>query len=543
VAPPKSTIPGLADHAADHWGERPAVIDRDQTVTFSQLWQCARTAALGLLALGVDKGDRIALWVPNRWEWIAAAIAIQSTGAVLVPLNTRLKGREVAEVLDRARVRHVISAGHFLGAFYPDMLVDHPLPILERIIVMDPTIGTDPRQMRWSDLLARGSLGRQTDLDARIDALQPTDLSDLMFTSGTTGRAKGAMFSHAQTINAALVTIDINDLTPQDRYATFGPFSHNAAYKCGWVSAVAVGCCMVITADMTSAGVMALIARNRVTVMPGPPTVWQSILDDPTRPDMDLSSLRRISTGGTTVPVELVRQLTRVFEGATVATGYGLTECCGSAANTRTGDSADVVALTAGKAVRGTELRIVVPETGAVAAPGTPGEIVVRNASVTLGYLDDPEATAAAIDAEGWLHTGDIGWLDEDENLHVTDRMKDMYIVGGFNCYPAEVEHLLEGLPGVAQSAVVGMPDDRLGQVGHAFIVRQSASGLTEADVIAWCRNNMANYKVPRVVRFLDALPTNASGKVIKPVLRDIATTEPSSVWRADDPVVSRGLV
>jgi HIP---CoA ligase len=523
VVPARSTIPALAAFAAENWGERPAVIDADLTVSYRRLVGASREAALGLLALGVEKGDRVALWLPNRWEWIAAAIAIQSTGAVLVPLNTRLKGREVADVLNRAGVRHLVSAGQFLGVFYPDMLADQALPSLERIVVMDAAIGDDPRQLGWTDLLAAGASGREDELDARIDGLEPTDLSDLMFTSGTTGRAKGAMFTHAQTMNAARVTIDINGLVADDRYATFGPFSHNAAYKAGWVPAMAVGCCMVITADTTSSGVMALIAGKRVTVMPAPPTVWQSILDDPALTATDMSCLRRISTGGTTVPIELVRRLTSTFGEAIVATGYGLTECCGSAANTRDGDSADVVALTAGRAVPGTELRIVAPETGDHAQPGDAGEILVRNASVTLGYLGDPEATAAAIDPDGWLHTGDIGWLDEGGNLHVTDRLKDMYIVGGFNCYPAEVEHLLEGLPGVAQSAVVGIPDERLGQVGFAFIVRGPDLSLSEAEVIAWCRQNMANYKAPRVVRFVDTLPINASGKVMKPVLRELA--------------------
>jgi acyl-CoA synthetase (AMP-forming)/AMP-acid ligase II len=208
-----------------------------------------------------------------------------------------------------------------------------------------------------------------------------------------------------------------------------------------------------------------------------------------------------------------------VFPDAFVATGYGLTECCGTVTHSRPGDSPDVVALSAGRPIKGTEVRIVGPEGEILEAKG-PGEIVVRNASVLFGYLNDPEATAATVTAEGWLKTGDIGWLDEAGNLHITDRLKDMFIVGGFNCYPAEVEHRLAEIPGVAQSAVIGVDDERLGQVGYAFIVPRPGAELVEADVIAWCRANMANYKVPRTVRLVQALPMTASGKVMKAELR-----------------------
>jgi acyl-CoA synthetase (AMP-forming)/AMP-acid ligase II len=227
---------------------------------------------------------------------------------------------------------------------------------------------------------------------------------------------------------------------------------------------------------------------------------------------------------GDTVPVTLVRRLLETFPDAHVMTGYGLTECCGTVTHTRQGDVPDVIALSAGRPIPGTELRIVDPS-GQILPAKEPGEVVVRNESVLVGYLDDPEATAAAKDGDGWLRTGDIGWLDEAGNLHITDRLKDMFIVGGFNCYPAEVEHRLAEIPGVAQSAVIGVADERLGQVGFAFIVRRPGAELSEAEVIAWCRTNMANYKVPRGVRFVDALPMTTSGKVMKTQLREQVST------------------
>lgn len=513
------TIPALARAAAGRWPNHPAVIDQDVTVTHAQIWAEAQSVGRGLMALGVKAGDRVGLWVPNRWEWIAAAIGIQSAGGVLVPLNTRLKGREVADILERADVRVLVSAGHFLGQYFPDMVLAEPLPKLQRIVVMEPSVPDDGRQISWKGLLELGQSIEAAALEARVDALSPLDLSDLMFTSGTTGRPKGAMFTHGQTVSAAEVTVHTNSLSETHRSATFGPFSHNASYKAGWVAALVSGSCTVITTDMTPGGVMALIARNRVTHMPSPPTVWQAILDDPGRAEVDLSSLVLIATGGTTVPVTLVRRLMEVFPDAFVATGYGLTECCGTVTHSRPGDSPDVVALSAGRPIKGTEVRIVGPE-GEILEAKEPGEIVVRNASVLFGYLNDPEATAATVDSEGWLRTGDIGWLDDDGNLHITDRLKDMFIVGGFNCYPAEVEHRLAEIPGVAQSAVIGVDDERLGQVGYAFIVPRPGAELVEADVIAWCRANMANYKVPRTVRLVQALPMTASGKVMKAELR-----------------------
>lgn len=518
--PTLATIPALARAAASRWPDHPAVIDQDITVSHARIWAEARRVGRGLVGLGIAAGDRVGLWAPNRWEWISAAIGIQSTGAVLVPLNTRLKGREVADVLDRANVKALISAGQFLGQYFPDMLAAEPLPALQRIVVMDEAVPADPRQMTWADLLGLGDTVEEALLDARLSALTPDDLSDLMFTSGTTGRPKGAMFTHAQTVSAAAATVVTNNLTSEHRSATFGPFSHNASYKAGWVAALVSGCCTVITTDMTPGGVLSLIARNRVTHMPSPPTVWQGVLDDPARASSDLGSLRMIATGGTTVPVTLVRRLLETFPDAHVMTGYGLTECCGTVTHTRPGDAPDVIALSAGRPIPGTELRIVDPS-GQTLPAREPGEVVVRNDSVLVGYLDDPEATAAALDSDGWLRTGDIGWLDEDGNLHITDRLKDMYIVGGFNCYPAEVEHRLAEISGVAQSAVIGVSDDRLGQVGYAFIVLRPGTELSEAEVIAWCRENMANYKVPRGVRFVDALPMTTSGKVMKTHLRE----------------------
>jgi acyl-CoA synthetase (AMP-forming)/AMP-acid ligase II len=269
---------------------------------------------------------------------------------------------------------------------------------------------------------------------------------------------------------------------------------------------------------------MERIAAERISVLPGPPTLYQGLLAEPDRSDYDLSSLRLGVTGAAVVPVELVHAMSSELGFDTVLTAYGLTESCGTVTMCRRDYPPDVIAGTSGRAIPGLEVRAVVD--GRTVAQGEPGEIVVRGYTVMDGYWEDEVATAAAIDAEGWLHTGDIGVMDAAGNVTITDRVKDMFVVGGFNAYPAEIEAILRGHDGVAQVAVVGIPDERMGEVGCAFIVPASAEDARNAEefgnaVIAWARQAMANYKVPRRVVVLDSLPLNASGKVLKRELRE----------------------
>jgi len=254
-------------------------------------------------------------------------------------------------------------------------------------------------------------------------------------------------------------------------------------------------------------------------VLPGPPTIYQSLLHHPALGQTDISSLRLAVTGAAAIPVDLVRQLRDRLGFETVLTAYGLTEATGYVTSTRVGDDLETIATTSGRAIEGVTVQVVGP-TGTPLAPGLPGEVVVRGYNVMKEYFEDPEQTAAAIDGDGWLHTGDVGVLDASGNLRITDRLKDMFIVGGFNAYPAEIENLLLQHGSIAQSAVVGVPDGRLGEVGVAFVVPRPGSEVDPVEVVAWSRENMANYKVPREVFVVDQLPLNASGKVLKFELR-----------------------
>jgi acyl-CoA synthetase (AMP-forming)/AMP-acid ligase II len=272
-----------------------------------------------------------------------------------------------------------------------------------------------------------------------------------------------------------------------------------------------------------SESILSLIAENRISVMPAPPTVWQEVLANPNWRDWDISSLRFLSTGATVVPIALMKRLEAETDIREITTGYGMTECCGSATHTRPGDTMERVAYTVGAQIEGTEIAIAGAD-GRLVGVGEPGEVLIRDDKLLIEYLDSPEATRTALDADGWLHSGDVGSLDADGYLKLTDRLKDMFIVGGFNVYPAEIEKQMGSLPGLHQAAIVGIADERLGEVGHAFIVRSAGSTLTEAEVIAWSKHHLANYKVPRGITFLDQLPMNSTGKVIKFALKKLVS-------------------
>jgi acyl-CoA synthetase (AMP-forming)/AMP-acid ligase II len=513
------TIPALLAESEARFAELVFIRDNGQNITFKTMAQTARSVAKGLISLGFQPGDRLAVWAPNRWEWVAAALGIQLAGGVLIPLNTRLRGMEVGAILRRAKALGLISIGNFLRVDFPAMLFNEDLPDLRHMIVLGDYEGGAVPHLRWDELLAAGAAIEDADDAARAAAVRADDVCDIMFTSGTTGEPKGAMFTHAMTLEGARGTVGLNALTPNDRYAAFGPFSHNAAYKAGWLAALMSGASMVTMSDQSPDGVAKLIQNEKISILPSPPTVLQGLLAHPDFARFDLSSLRRVTTGGTMVPVKMLYDLREAFPNAVVATGYGMTEICGSATNTLPEDSLEIIASTAGRAIPGTQVRCVRLD-GVDVKPGETGEVWIRDAKTMLGYLDNPEATAKALDAEGWFHSGDLGAFDEDGNLRIVDRLGDMYIAGGFNCYPAEIEKALLQIQGIAAVSVVGVPDERLGQVGRAFIIRAPGAGIDEAQIFSWCRLNIANYKIPRSIVFVEELPLNATGKVVKAKLR-----------------------
>ncbi|MFH8467607.1 FadD3 family acyl-CoA ligase [Streptomyces sp. NPDC017991] len=537
------TIPGLVRSAAERYADVEAVVEGRTRVTYAELGARVERAAAACVANGVEYGDRVAIWAPNTLDWMASALGAVSAGAVLVPLNTRFKGTEAAYVLARSRAKLLFVTGTFLGTSYVASLrracaeSEGPaatgadagartgrsagplpgLPHLEQVVVLSDDAPADFRT--WKDFLASGDGVGEDEVRARASALDPSAPSDIIFTSGTTGRPKGAVITHAQTLRAYDVWCELAGLREGDRYLIVNPFFHTFGYKAGVIACLMRGATMIPQPVFTVDTVLANVASERVSVLPGPPTLHQSLLDHPHRDAYDLSALRLVVTGAAVVPLLLVERLRAELGVGTVLTAYGLSEACGIVTMCRRGDEPDVIASTSGRAIPGTRVKVVDGECATV-APGTPGEVLVRGFNVMRGYYEDAAATSEAMTPDGWLRTGDIGVLDAAGNLRITDRIKDMFIVGGFNAYPAEIEQLLGLHPDVADVAVIGVPDARLGEVGRAYVVRRPGVPLTGDGLIAWARREMANYKVPRTVEFVGELPRNASGKVVKGELR-----------------------
>ncbi|OMC01864.1 fatty acid--CoA ligase [Mycolicibacterium fortuitum] len=467
--------------AADRFGDAEAVVDGPLRLTFTELVERIRKASGAFAEFGVAKGDRVAVWAPNSAEWIIAAFGIMAAGGVLVPVNTRFKTDEAADVVARSGAKAVMVQKGFLGQDFTFVETGLDVPAIDL----------------KSDFLASGK--------PLIRDVAPTDIADVIFTSGTTGRPKGAMMNHRQTLRAYEEWATLADLREGDRYLMINPYFHTFGLKAGLVASFLRGATMLPVAVFDVDSVVELIERERITMLPGPPTLYHSLLAVADR--SRLATLRAGVTGAADIPVELVRRIREELPFQTLMTGYGLTEA-GNVTLSRPGDSAEDVATTAGVPCEGVDVRI---------ADDT--EVLVRGYNVMQGYLEDPTATAEAIDADGWLHTGDLGEFTESGRLRIVGRKKDMFIVGGFNAYPAEIEGFLLEHPAIAQVAVIGVADERMGQVGKAFVVLRDEPGVsaTGADeLIAWSRERMAGYKVPRYVEFLDELPLNATGKVMK---------------------------
>jgi acyl-CoA synthetase (AMP-forming)/AMP-acid ligase II len=505
--------------AARRFATRTALEEDGLRFGFPELAQESLRAARAFTAAGLRPGDRAAIWAPNGRGWIFAAIGLQMAGGVLVPLNTRFKAAEAGDILRRSRARLLVTVGEFLGALYVEMAKSQALPDLERIVVLS---GVEPGAQPWQEFLAAGAAVPEADARRRAEAVAPDDLADILFTSGTTGRPKGVMTAHVQNLRGFEAWSDVIGLREGDRYLIVNPFFHAFGYKAGWLSCILRGATILPHPVFDVNQVFLRVARERVSVLPGPPTIYQSFLAHPERSRHDLSSLRLAVTGAAAIPVELVRRMRDELGFETVITGYGLTEASGIVTMCRHDDDPETIATTSGRAIPGVEV-LCVDDSGKEVPRGQPGEVVVRGYNVMRGYFEDPVATAETIDAQGWLHTGDIGVMDARGYLKITDRKKDMFIMGGFNCYPAEIESLLFENPEIAQAAVIGIPDERMGEVGMAFVVPRPGSKPTPEGVIAWCREHMANFKVPRRVEIVDALPINAAGKVQKPLLRERA--------------------
>jgi HIP---CoA ligase len=525
------SIPRLVRSAADRFPELEALVDGDLRLTFPELAAEVDRAARAFTASGVEPGDRVAVWAPNIWEWVVAALGIHAAGGVLVPLNTRFKGREASYILERSRAKILCTVTGFLDTDYVGLLRSaaggpvegrpvRDLPDLREVVVFRGDVPEGCTS--WADVVARADQVTPAAGRARADAVTPDDLCHILFTSGTTGLPKGAMLTHGAVLRAFAAWSDVVGLQAGDRYLIVNPYFHAFGLNAGILTCLMAGATNIPQPVFDVPAVMRKVVEERVSMLPGPPTVYQTILNHPDLDRFDMSSLRRAVTGAAAVPVEMIRRMRKELSFETIVTGYGLTETSGIVTMCRHDDDPETIANTSGRAIPDLEV-LVVDDDGKEVPHGEPGEIVVRGYTLMVGYLDDPEATAETIDADGWLHTGDIGTMDERGYVVITDRKKDMFITGGFNAYPAEIENALLRHPAIASAAVVGVPDERMGEVGWAFVIPRSGTEVDPDEVIAWARDEVANFKVPRRVVVVDAFPLNASGKVLKYELRDRA--------------------
>jgi HIP---CoA ligase len=529
----EATIPRILMHSVERHRDEPAVVDGARRVTYGDLGELIVGATRAMIAAGVDRGDRVAVWAPNSLDWIVAAAGAHCAGAALVPVNTRWKGSEVAYVLDASRASVLCTSVGFLGGDTVAMLAGSGsgLTHLRRVVLLpdsDPVdadvLGRQARVESWSAFEKAGSAVEHAAAMARMNAVEPSDASDTLFTSGTTGRPKGVVMSHAQTVRQFLDWCDLVGLRAGDRYLIVNPFFHMFGYKSGWLASLMRGATIYPVAVFDVERVLSIVQSEKITVFPGAPTIYRTILDHPGRACYDLGSLRVAVTGAADIPVTLIEQIRAELPFRTILTGYGLTEA-GTCTMSRPDDDAETIATTAGRATPDLEI-IVAGADGRELPRGRTGELLVRGYSVMQGYLDDPPATAAAIDERGFLHTGDLATMDERDYVRIVGRLKDMFIVGGFNVYPAEIENLLLTHPTIGQAAVVGVPDARLGEVGVAFVVPAGAERPDGEGIVAWCRQRLANYKVPRRVLCVDRLPINAAGKVVKDELKALVHGE-----------------
>lgn len=511
------TLPALVDWAAQRYGDNVAVKEGGTCISYRELAEVSRRAAAAFIAAGVQPGERVAIWAPNMTEWIEAAIGLESVGAILVPLNNRLQGSEATDILRRSGARLLFTYTQLEKGAPLDLLALDKLPALEQKVLLR---GSDPRATDWPAFLAAGDGVTEAQVSERAAAVKPDDTADMLFTSGTTGKPKGVLCSHRQNIRVFKTWGDTVGLRSDDNYLIINPFFHTFGYKAGWLASIIFGSTTLPVMAFDKEAVMAQIERDQVTMLPGAPSLYEMLLADPARDNYDLSSLRLGVTGAAAVPVKLVKDMREVLGFETVVTAYGLTESTGVVSICRPDDAAELIANTSGRAIDGVEAKCANPDTGEEVPRGSEGEIWVRGYNVMQGYFENPEATAEAITDEGWLRTGDIGVMDEQGYLRITDRLKDMYIMNGENVYPAEVEKTLYGLDGVAQVAVIGVARQPQGEIGMAFVVPRPGASLTREAVIDYCAANLARYKTPYYVEFVDSLPLNASGKVVKPELK-----------------------
>ncbi|UCC60324.1 MAG: AMP-binding protein [Dehalococcoidia bacterium] len=538
---PGDTLGSILDRVGARHPKQEAMVCGKERVTYDTLLDKANSLANALLKMGVKRGDKVAIWMSNVPEWVYAHFACVKIGAPVIPLNTRYKVHELEYILRQSDSTTLFMMDHFLKIDFMPMIYEvcpelkqckpgelqcEKLPLLKRVIILSEQ--SHPGMLDYNDVLESGKDYASSDTVRKAqEAVTPEDTYIIPFTSGTTGFPKGVVTTHDQYIRVVSAFSDRFQMTEEDRILVVSPFYHNMGNMTGMTLGAGNGACILPMEAFDPGEALRLIDEEEVTNFTGSPTMYIMMLDHPDFPNRDTSVIKSAVIGGADVSPDLVRTIIAKMGIKDLISGYGMTENTGISTNTRRGDPPELVANTCGKLIfEDCELKIFDPDTGEEVPRGTQGEIRTRGWFVMKEYYKQPEETAEAFDSNGWFHTGDLATMDENGYLKITGRLKDMFITGGVNAYPAEIESFLMTHPKIALVTVAGVPDRRMGEVAMAFVKLKEGESATAEEIIEFAREKMANYKAPKYVKFVDDFPMTATGKIQKFILKDAAVAE-----------------
>ena len=503
-------------------GEREALVVASQgyRATYRQLWDATTQAALGLLALGVEKGDRVGIWSPNRSEWVVAQYATARIGAVLVNINPAYKTAELEYALNQSGACVLLLARGFRQTDYRQMLeeVRPRCAALRVALVLEDD---------WELLLKKGAHVSAHTLEERERSLQFDDPINIQYTSGTTGFPKGATLSHHNVLNNGFFVGEAMKLGPEDRVCIPVPFYHCFGMVMGNLASTSHGATMVVPGEaFEPLAVMRTVVAERCTALYGVPTMFIAELDHPQFGEFDFSTLRTGIMAGSPCPIEVMKKVQARMNMREVTICYGMTETSPVSTQSALDDPLDKRVSTVGRVHPHVEVKIVDANTGAVVPRGTPGELCTRGYSVMLGYWNNPEATKTAIDAAGWMHTGDLATMDEEGYVKIVGRIKDMIIRGGENVYPREIEEFLHTHPAVSEAQVIGVPSEKYGEEVMAWVKPRPGMSVTQEELVRFCTGRISTFKIPRYWKFVDEFPMTVTGKIQKFRMREVAVAE-----------------
>ena len=518
----EDTIGESLRRTVDRFGDRDALVVRSQgyRATYRQLWDETTALARALLARRIAAGDRVGIWSPNRSEWVVAQYATARIGAILVNVNPAYKARELKYALNQSGLRLLLLARRFRATDYRAVLdgIRDGCRALEHVIVIDD---------EWAALLDEGTAIDVDELARQEASLSPNDPINIQYTSGTTGVPKGATLSHRNILNNGYFCGEILHYAETDRVCVPVPFYHCFGMVIGNLACATHGACVVVPGEAFDAGeTLATVQAERCTSLYGVPTMFIAQLNHAAFPQTDVSTLRTGVMAGSPCPVEVMKQVRDRMHIKEITICYGMTETSPVSTQTRVDDPIDKRVSTVGRVHPHVEVKVTGPETGDVVPRGVSGELCTRGYSVMLKYWNNPTATAEVVDGEGWMHTGDLATMDAEGYVNIVGRIKDMIIRGGDNVYPREIEEFLYTHPDVEDAQVIGVPSAKYGEEVMAWVRCKDGATLTGDALTAFCRGQIATYKIPRYWKFVDTFPMTVTGKVQKFRLRELATRE-----------------